>query len=206
MRFRSSTNAEDLGNFTAPGSTTATRGLGPTGEDIEKAIKKTWASVWFAGRGGARVLGHLPHRRGHGQLLNPTYRDEQANGVAIMGNIFDTSAWSRLYINAQIDEYSVVKPDAGVTTDQILYYYSMPGQPVVYIRRSNLIPDGETVLSNAQLYELGTALDAIHRHFYPVYGAGASFYAMDTEFKVTADGVLEIKQARPYPGWNVGVD
>ena len=59
-------------------------------------------------------------------LLNPTYRDEQANGVAITGNIFDTSGLEpAFYINAQIDEYSVVKPDAGVTTDQILYYYSM---------------------------------------------------------------------------------
>ena len=175
---------------------------------IEKAIKKTWASVWFARAWEEREYWGISHTDvGMAMLLNPTYRDEQANGVAITGNIFDTSGLEpAFYINAQIDEYSVVKPDAGVTTDQILYYYSMPGQPVVYIRRSNLIPDGETVLSNAQLYELGTALDAIHRHFYPVYGAGASFYAMDTEFKVTADGVLEIKQARPYPGWNVGVD
>ena len=47
-------------------------------------------------------------------------------------------------------EYSVVKPDPGVTTDQVLYYYAMPGQPVVYIRRSNLVPEGETVLSTAE--------------------------------------------------------
>ena len=110
------------------------------------------------------------------------------------------------YINAQVGEHSVVQPDPGVTTDQILYYYGMPGQPVVYVRRSSLVEPGETVLTTAQLYELGTALDAIHRYFYPVYGVGASFYAMDTEFKVTAEGRLEIKQARPYPGWSVGVD
>lgn len=209
MRFRSSTNAEDLGNFTGAGLYTSKSGdWDPTGEDIEEAIQKVWASVWYARAWEERAYWGIEHTDvGMAMLVNPTYQDEQANGVAITGNIFDTSGLEpAFYINAQVGEYSVVKPDPGVTTDQVLYYYAMPGQPVVYIRRSNLIPEGETVLSSAELYGLGSALDAIHRHFYPVYGADASFYAMDTEFKVTQDGRLEIKQARPYPGWNVGVE
>ncbi|MGB0714470.1 MAG: YebC/PmpR family DNA-binding transcriptional regulator, partial [Phycisphaerae bacterium] len=41
MRFRSSTNAEDLGNFTGAGLYDSNSGdWDPTGEDIEKAIKK----------------------------------------------------------------------------------------------------------------------------------------------------------------------
>jgi hypothetical protein len=77
----------------------------------------------------------------------------------------------------------------------------MPGQPIVYIAHSNLVEDGETVLTEAQLYELGVALDAIHTYFYPAYGTSGGFYAMDTEFKFV-DGHVVIKQARPYPGWS----
>jgi hypothetical protein len=208
MRFRSSTNAEDLGNFTGAGLYDSNSGdWEPDGEDIEDAIKKVWSSVWYARAWEEREYWGINHTDvGMAMLVNPTYQDEQANGVAITGNIFDSTGLEpAFYINAQYGEESVVKPDPGDTTDQILYYYLMPGQPVVYIGRSNLGASDETVLSSAELYELGTALDAIHNHFYEVYGAGGGFYAMDTEFKITVDGHLEIKQARPYPGWSVGV-
>ena len=209
MRFRSSTNAEDLGNFTGAGLYDSKSGdWDPTGEDIEEAIQKVWASVWYARAWEEREYWGIEHTDvGMAMLLNPTYKDEQANGVAITANIFDTTGLEpAFYINVQAGEESVVKPEPGVTTDQILYYYPMPGQPIVYIGRSNLVPEGETVLSTAELYELGTALNAIHNYFYEVYGTDGGFYAMDTEFKVTKDGVLEIKQARPYPGWSVGVE
>ena len=124
--------------------------------------------------------------------------------MAVTGNVFDTSGLEpAFYINAQVGENSVVLPAPGHTTDQILYYYNLPGQPVVYINHSNLIREGETVMSNAELYQLGTALNAIHNHFYEAYGTSGGFYAMDTEFKVV-DGQVVMKQARPYPGWNSG--
>jgi hypothetical protein len=59
------------------------------------------------------------------------------------------------------------------------------------------------VLTEARVYELGVALDAIHRHFYEAYGTSGGFYAMDTEFKFV-DGHVEMKQARPSPGWSAG--
>lgn len=204
-RFRSSTNAEDLGNFTGAGLYDSKSGdWDPTGADMEDAIKKVWASVWYSRAWEERAFWGIDHLAvGMAILVNPTFKDEQANGVAITGNIFDSSgAEPAFYINAQTGENSVVKPEDGDTTDQILYYYPMPGQPVVYIAHSNLVPEGETVLTNAQLYKLGTALDGIHKYFYAVYGTDGGFYAMDTEFKVTVDGELQVKQARPYPGWN----
>ena len=85
----------------------------------------------------------------------------------------------------------------------VLHLFDSPGQPIVFVTHSNLTAEGSTVLTNAQTYSLGVALKEIHRFFQPLYGSDPSkWYAMDTEFKVTADGVLEIKQARPYPGWN----
>ena len=204
MRFRSSTNAEDLGGFSGAGLYTSKSGeWDATGEDIADSIKKVWASVWNPRAWEEREYWGISHTDvGMALLVNPTYDNEQANGVAITANLFDASGLEpAFYINVQQGEASVVLPEDGVTTDQILYYYQSPGQPVVYIRHSNLVPAGETVLSNAELYELGTALAAIHAHFLPAYGRSGGFYAMDTEFKITEDGRLEVKQARPYPGW-----
>ncbi|MCB9765165.1 MAG: hypothetical protein H6739_35655 [Alphaproteobacteria bacterium] len=205
MRFRSSTNAEDLGNFTGAGLYTSKSGeWDADGEDITDAIKDVWASVWNPRAWEEREYWGIAHTDvGMAMLSNPAYDLEWANGVAVTGNVFDTSGLEpAFYINVQRGEASVVLPEDGDTTDQIVYYYSLPGQPVVYINHSNRVPDGETVLTNAQLYELGTALDAIHRYFYEAYGTGGGWYAMDTEFKFTRDRELSMKQARPYPGWS----
>jgi hypothetical protein len=85
----------------------------------------------------------------------------------------------------------------------------MPGQPIVFIAGSNLVPAGQRVLTPEQTYALGTALKEIHRFFQPLYGATpGKWWAMDTEFKLDQkagdpDGepVIIMKQARPYPGW-----
>ena len=204
MRFRSSTNAEDLGGFSGAGLYASKSGeWDDDGADIADAITDVWASVWNPRAWEEREYWGIPHTDvGMAILVNPTYDDEQANGVAITANLFDASGLEpAFYINVQKGEESVVLPEEGDTTDQILYYYESPGQPVVYIRHSNLVPEGETVMTNAELYELGTALAAIHAHFLPAYGRSGGFYAMDTEFKITEDGRLEVKQARPYPGW-----
>ena len=206
MRFRSSTNAEDLGNFTGAGLYESKSGeWDDAGVDIEDAIKDVWASVWGPRAWEEREYWGIDHTKvGMAMLSNPTYDDEEANGVAVTGNVFDTAGLEpAFYINVQKGENSVVLPEDGDTTDQLLYYFTLPGQPIVYIAHSNLVPDGETVLTEAQVYELGVALDAIHRHFYEAYGTSGGFYAMDTEFKFV-DGHVEMKQARPYPGWSAG--
>ncbi len=204
MRFRSSTNAEDLGNFTGAGLYESKSGeWDPAGVDIEDAIKKVWASVWGPRAWEEREYWGIDHTQvGMAMLSNPTYDDEDANGVAVTGNVYDTSGLEpAFYINAQVGEVSVVAPPPGVQSDQIIYYYTLPGQPVVYIAHSSLVGEGDSVLQPGELYQLGGALDTIHKYFYEVYGASGGWYAMDTEFKLV-DGQIEIKQARPYPGWS----
>lgn len=205
MRFRSSTNAEDLGNFTGAGLYTSKSGeWDVAGADIEDAIKEVWASAWGPRAWEEREYWGIDHTRvGMGLLSNPAYDGEDANGVAVTGNVYDTSGLEpAFYVNVQKGENSVVLPEDGDTTDQFLYYFDMPGQPIVYIAHSNLVADGETVLTEAEVYELGVAMDAIHDFFYEAYGTSGGFYAMDVEFKFV-DGHVEIKQARPYPGWSV---
>ncbi len=130
-------------------------------------------------------------------------------GVAITANPFDPSGLEPgFYINVQIGEESVVQPDPGTTTDQFIYHFDFPGQPIVLIVHSNLVPQGTTVLTNTQTHTLGIALREIHDFFYPLYGSHA-WWAMDTAFKFdqpiggdpTGEPVLFVKQARPYPGW-----
>ena len=103
----------------------------------------------------------------------------------------------------------VVHPPPGITSDEFLYYFTEPNQPATYRAHSNLVPDGQTVLTRTQIHELGLALDAIHKRFSKAYGPGAGnngWYAMDVEFKfddedgTPGDPRLVVKQARPYAG------
>ncbi len=207
MRFRSSTNAEDIGAFNGAGLYTSKTGDPNDPErPIDVAMKTVWASVYRDRAWDERTYYCIDHRNiGMALLVHRSFPDEDANGVAITANIFDPSFLEpAFYVNVQEGEESVVLPDPGVTTDQFLYYSSQPGQPIVYLFHSNLVPDGETVLTLAEANELGRGLQAVHDFFFPVYGgAPGQFYGMDVEFKFdSSDGGpsrLFIKQARPYP-------
>ncbi len=206
MRFRSSTNAEDVSGFNGAGLYTSKSGDPNDPErPVDEAIKKVWSSVWRLRAYEERQYYGIEHRNiGMALLVHRSFPDEDANGVAVTGNIFDTTGLSpAFYVNVQAGDESVVLPDPDVTTDQFLYYYTQNGQPTVYLGHSNLIDDDETVMSAVQVHDLGEALTAIHQFFFSAYG-GQGWYAMDIEFKIdateTGSPELVIKQARPYPG------
>lgn len=208
MRFRSSTNAEDLDGFTGAGLYTSKSADPDKPKEVRNAIREVWASVWFFRAFEERSYRSIKHSSvGMALLCHQSYPTEEASGVAITANIFDPKGIEPgYYINVQKGDASVVLPDAEVTTDQIIYHMEMEGQPLVYIGHSNLIDSG-TVLTKRQITRLGIALKEIHRYFQPLYGANPNaWYAMDTEFKFDQpqndpDGepVLFMKQARPYP-------
>ena len=136
-------------------------------------------------------------------LVHRSFPDEEANGVALTNNPFDPSGLEpAFYINVQVGEVSVVQPPAGVTTETLLYYFDRANQPVTYLSNSSLVGGSETVLTSAQLFELGTALALIQRTFAPAYADGQQWWAMDVEFKFDGEPgetpALFVKQARPY--------
>lgn len=209
VRFRSSTNAEDLGDFTGAGLYTSKSGDPNDPEyPVADAIRKVWASIWFFRAFEERAYRGIDHQKvGMALLVHRSFPTEEANGVAATANPFDGSGVEPgFYVNVQQGDHSVVEPEPGTTTDQFIYYFDMQGQPVVFIEHSSLVPSGETVLTPAQTHELGVALKAIHQFFYPAYGKdnASGWYAMDVEFKFDGEEgeepVLHIKQARPYPG------
>ncbi len=211
LRFRSSSNSEDLDGFPCAGCYNSYSGEIAVPADLEEAIKHVYADVWQFRTFEERTYYGVAHDSvGMGLLVHTNFPDEEANGVAVTANPFDSTGLDpALYVNVQYGgDIEVVAPPPGVTSDQILYYYDQPNQPASYLAHSSLLPSGATVLSAAQLHELGDALDAIREVFSPAYGPASGntgWYAMDVEFKfddAAAPGetpVLYVKQARPYP-------
>jgi pyruvate,water dikinase len=210
MRFRTSTNSEDLDGFPCAGCYESHTGDPAQWETVLEALRETWASIWLYRTFEERSYAGIDHRAvGMGLLVHHNFPTEEANGVALTANPFDPSGLQPgFYVNVQRGGAAeVVHPPPGVTSDEIIYQFHQPGQPVTFLSHSNLVREGETVLTPEQLFELGTALDAIHRRFSPAYGpAGGNtgWYAMDVEFKFDGDPGetprLFVKQARPHPG------
>jgi pyruvate,water dikinase len=213
IRFRTSTNAEDLDGFPCAGCYDSHTGDPKDWEgSLLHAIKEAWSGVWFYRTFEERSFHSIDHKQVAMALLaHHNYPDEEANGVALTGNPFDPSGLQpALYFNVQYGgNAEVVHPPPGVSSDQVLYfYYNLPNRPQSYLGHSNLVPTGQTVLSEAQILELGQALDTIHKRFSPAYGPQAGnngWYAMDCEFKFDDEDkpgsppTLLIKQARPSP-------
>ncbi len=212
MRFRSSTNAEDLEGFTGAGLYESKSGdPNDPKKPLLNAVREVWASVWNFRAFEERSYRSIDHDAvGMALLVHRSFPDEDANGVALTNNPFDLSNIEpAFYVNVQRGEASVVQPDPGTQTDQYLHYFDQKGRPVVYIAHSSVAPVGKPVLTNAQINTLGEALLLIRTSFYPAYGqgvGGTGFWAMDVEFKFDKDDKgkdrLYIKQARPYG--NVG--
>jgi len=215
IRFRTSTNSEDLDGFPCAGCYDSAKGDPAKGvEDVLNAIKSTYSTVWKFRTYEEREYYSVDHHSvAMALLVHNNFPDdyEKANGVAITANPFDESGLEpAFYINVQYGgKVEVVAPPAGTTSDQILYFFDNPNQPITYLAHSNIITAGSTVLSREQVHSLGVALDAIHERFSPAYGPAAGnqgFYAMDIEFKFSNEAdpskpaTLYVKQARPYPG------
>ncbi|XXT18265.1 PEP/pyruvate-binding domain-containing protein [Sorangium sp. So ce429] len=212
MRFRTSTNSEDLDGFPCAGCYDSNTGDPADWEDVLDAIRKTYASAWKLRTFDERTYYGIDHRTiGMALLVHHNFPDEEANGVAVTNNPFDPSGVQpAFYVNVQSGgDVEVVAPPPGVTNDEFLHFFNQPNQPITYLTHSSLVPEGQTVLTAAQVHQLGVALDAIHTRFSPAYGPAAGkngWYAMDIEFKFDDDAspgeppTLYIKQARPYPG------
>jgi Pyruvate phosphate dikinase, AMP/ATP-binding domain len=211
MRFRTSTNSEDLDGFPCAGCYESHTGDPADWDSVLDAIRETYASAWLFRTFEERSYYGVAHDSvGMALLVHHNFAEEEANGVAVTNNPFDPSGLQpAFYVNVQLGgDVEVVAPPPGVSSDQFLYYFAQPNQPTSYIAHSSLIPQGQTVLDAEQVHSLGVALDAIQDRFSAAYGPAAgvtSWYGMDVEFKFddeadpTKKATLYVKQARPYP-------
>ncbi len=216
LRFRSSSNSEDLAGFPCAGCYNSYSGRTADLADMEDAIKNVWADAWLFRTFEERAYYRVDHRSlGMAVLVHPNFEAEEANGVAVTANPFDATGLDpAFYVNVQRGGlYEVVAPPPGVQSDQILYYFDQPNRPAAYLAHSSIIPAGETVLSTRQLYDLGVALSTIHARLNAAYGPASGntgFYGLEVDFKFDDEltpgtPTLYIKQARPYPDPFAGV-
>ena len=209
LKFRSSTNAEDLDGFTGAGLYDSRSGqVGDPARPVADALRAVWASLWNVRAFEERAYRSIDHQQvAMAVLVHPSFDDELANGVAITANIYDPAAGGEdaFYVNAQLGEASVVSPDPDITADVLVYYFFHNGQPATYYGHSSYLATGSTVLSRAELFDLGQSLQAIRDGFASIYQPPPGYGAlpMDVEWKLSLVGTerqIWIKQARPFPG------
>ena len=198
LRYRSSTNNEDLPGFNGAGLyDSKTQDPDETEEDgIDKSIKGVWESLWnfraFVERDFHRV-DHLTTAMG--VLVHPNYSDELANGVAVSYDIINDRD-GFYYVNTQVGEDLVTNPDALSVPEEILV---RPQGSFSVLAISNQAPPGQLLMSPAQTTQLSEHLTVIHDHFEMLYNpVSGEPFAMEIEFKITVDNILAIKQARPW--------
>ena len=132
-----------------------------------------------------------------GVLLHPNFSYEQANGVAVSDDpIYQTTG--NYYLNTQIGEELVTNPEAQSIPEEILLDADNANNFTV-VRFSNQVPAGQLLMSRQHLNQLRSHLQTIHEEFKLLYNPPAQErFAMEIEYKVTAEGNLAIKQARPW--------
>ena len=198
LRYRSSTNNEDLPGFSGAGLyDSKTQDPDETAEDgIDKSIKGVWASLWNFRAFTEREFHRVDHlAAAMAVLVHPNFSDELANGVAVSFDPFGRRDGS-YYVNTQLGEDLVTNPEAYSVPEEVLLH---PDGTYTVLSRSNQVPAGELLMSDAQLGQLRRHLATIHDRFAVLYGiASGEQFAMEIEFKITSDNVLSIKQARPW--------
>ena len=200
LRYRSSTNNEDLPGFNGAGLyDSKTQDPDETEEDgIDKSFKGVLASLWTFRAFTERKFHRIDHlAAAMGVLVHPNYTDELANGVAVSFDPTDPTfgGYDWYYVNTQVGEDLVTNPEAHSVPEEIKLYRG----GYIVLSTSNLVEPGKLLMSDAQLYQLRDHLTVIHAHFEGLYApAVGEPFAMEIEFKITSEDILAIKQARPW--------
>ncbi len=195
-RYRSSTNNEDLPGFNGAGLyDSKSQKPSEDEDDLAKSLKEVYASLWNYRAYIERDFHRVDHlKTAMGILVHPSYQDELANGVAVSMNP-PTGETDDYYVNTQLGEDLVTNPEAHSVPEEILLRQNR----YTVLATSNLVEPGRLLMSDAQLTQLREHLTTIHHHFKRLYNPAAGKpFAMEIEFKITADDVLAIKQARPW--------
>lgn len=199
VRLRSSTNAEDLPDFSGAGIYSSFSAYASGEKAASSVIRKTWASVWNRAAFEERAFWNVDHMAVKmGVAINIAFSNEAANGVLITQNIADPSV-EGMYVNVQLGEISVTNPTGGALPEIFSILYGPGGNlQTAILRYSSLSPDAP-ILNNDQIRELHHTCDTAHTHFAQLYGKNPAAFALDIEFKLWGNPLqIYLKQARPY--------
>ena len=199
VRLRSSTNAEDLEDFSGAGLYRSVTAYASGNDSASSQIRKVWASVWNYSAFEERSLWNIDHKSVKmGVLVHQSFPDEDANGVLITQNISDPTVYGH-YVNVQKGEISVTNPEGGALPEIFVIIPGAESQvQISHLSWSSLSP-GESILTNEDISELFQLSDLVHSHFSELYGQNELSSIFDIEFKfIPPHRKLIIKQVRPY--------
>ncbi len=200
VRFRSSSNVEDLPGFNGAG---LYQSLGDTvteASEVEDGIRTIWASLWSLRAYDERTYYNVDQRASAmAVLIHAAFPSEAVNGVALSRDALSPTHADRYYLNVQVGEALVTNPAPGVQSEQYTFeLYRSPS--AVYHTQSSFRPNAH-VMTEAENWSMVCSLLDIHQHFQPLIDPEGDnrWFAMDIEFKLLGDGRAPlIKQARPY--------
>jgi len=197
-RLRSSANAEDSVEFNGAGLYDSYTHHADEGH-LSKSVRQVWASLWNYRAYEEREFYRIDHlSSAMGVLVHPNFKNEQANGVAVARNIFDPN-WEGYYLNVQVGEDLVTNPELNSVPEELLVARLATSKyEIQYIRSTNQLPLGERVLTREQILRLVTRMRQANIHFSRLYSGFDPAFAIEIEFKITEEGDLSIKQARPW--------
>ncbi|MCZ6793892.1 MAG: hypothetical protein O7J95_09810, partial [Planctomycetota bacterium] len=217
VRFRSSSNVEDILEFSGAGLYDSTSACGADDLDLNdtgpsacdpsrarergvaRGLKRVWASLWnFRAYEERAFFGIDPEDVGMGLLISRSFPDERANGVAFTGNPGHPGD-GRYLVVVQAGEISVVSPSPGILPEVVLLTVEGDRVEIHRVRGSSLLREGNHVLSDEKLRELGLLLQHIDDNFPVDPGEyDPEQILIDIEFKLEPDDSLAVKQARPF--------
>lgn len=198
LRFRSSTNAEDLAGFNGAGLYRSAKVKDPTdAEQVRKALRDVWASVWLWGAHEEREFYRIDHSRvGMAILVQVSIDSQIANGVALTANPFNQGQ-PAYFINSQASGGSVTGARGDEVPEQILYYTFADARGIERLSKSSRM-GGADLLGKKEVEELVGYLEKIHVEL-TGDSLGVTGQAVDVEFLVEAPSrKVLIVQARPY--------
>jgi hypothetical protein len=195
IRCRSSTNNEDLPDFSGAGLYDS-KTQHPEEGHIAKCVKQVYASLWNFQAFTEREFYRIDHlATAMGVLTHANFDDEVANGVAVSTDPVHGSVGT-YYVNTQIGEDLVTNPNALSVPEELLL--GADGR-VTVVRPSSMARPNQLLMTNGQMASLRSYLAVIHDRFAALYGVKpGDEFAMEIEFKVTRNGSVAVKQARPW--------
>jgi hypothetical protein len=178
IRFRSSSNVEDIEGFNGAGlyesytgflDPAAQRRASDREKTVERSILRVWGSFWSSEAFEERRLERIDHlSAAMGVLVHPRFDDEleRATGVCTVTLLppNDPDA-ERLEVNVQAGDQSVANPDPAVLPEVVRVVRDRGGAVrVERVRRSTLAPD-RALLDDAALARLLDDTAAVARRW-----------------------------------------
>ncbi|MBN2360925.1 MAG: hypothetical protein JXR83_15825, partial [Deltaproteobacteria bacterium] len=210
LRFRSSSNVEDIEGFNGAGLYESFTGylypelLPQRDRDrtVEAALAATWASYWAAEAFEERRLSSVDHLGGAmGALVHPRFDDEAelANGVFTVALHRTADEQSvALEINTQLGSMSVTNPEPGSgalpEVCRLIQPSTKAGVAIERLQPSTEVPAGAVVLQDQTLIDLFARARQVAMDWLDDYNRGldraraSNTTTLDFEFKLMAAG------------------